>query len=246
MCLGGGTPSFAQSLDERAREVAALRLEVDDLAGRVRAERSRLLRTRERLERETLDLELAIARAEARRAEARRRRSEAREAASLANERASAQVPILLDATAMLEAHVRESIPFRSDERLEALAEIRRSLERGSLSSDRAAAQLWRHLREELRLARSSGLGRQVVPVAGEAILADVARLGLVALLVRLPDGRVGYTRPQREGGYRFSLTEDPGEVEAIARTFDALGRGRAPGRLLIPVGCLVTAEAAE
>lgn len=239
-CLAG--PVFAQSLDERARAVADLRVEVDDLAERVRAERSRLARARERIERETLDLELAIVRAEARRTAARRRLAEALEATSRREAQAQAQVPVLLDAAAMLEAHVRDGIPFRSDERLATLDEIRRGLERETLPADRAAAQLWRHVREELRLAESSGLGRQVVPVAGEAVLADVARLGLVALLFRLPDGRVGYTQPLRGRGHRFRLTREPDEVGAIAQTFDALGRGRAPGRLMLPVRCLVEA----
>ena len=236
----------AQSLDGQARTVAALRLEVDELSKQVQAERTRLSQVRERLEREALDLELSMARAEARRAAARRQLERARSMASRAEGRTEALVPVLVDAALMLEAHVRDGLPFRSRQRLEALAEIRRGLEQGSLAPDRAASRLWRHLREELRLAESSGLGRQVVPVAGETILADVARLGLVALLFRLPDGRVGYTRPGPEGQHRFILTDNPSEADAIARSFEALARGRAPGRLLVPVSSLGVGEATE
>jgi hypothetical protein len=231
----------ADPVTRAARRVAKLRAEVDDLAARAAAERSALEEARRRYAGEARELELAAVRTRAR-ARALRRELRALEAA--ASERrgqAEAARPALLAAVARLREQVQEGLPFRQAARLRELDELREGLENASLPPDQAASRLWRFIRAERRLAETSGRDRRALPLEDGRTMAEVARLGLIALLFRLPDGRAGYTRPTSEG-YRFILTEDPAERAAIEATLDALARGRSPGRLDIPAAALVEA----
>lgn len=237
-------PSLGRAgpLDARGREVMALRLAVDELSAEVRAEREALSRARERLEGEALELELALGRARARLKAARKEEAEARLAAERASEASTALVPPLLDTIQRLEGQIRAGLPFRVEARLEALAKIRSGLKSAQPSSEEGAVRLWRFVREELRLSETTGLGREVLKVRGERQLAEVARLGMVTLLFRLPGGQVGYLRPLRGGGHRLVVTASLEEQEAIASIFAYLSRGRAGGKLSVPANSLVEA----
>ena len=233
---------FTQGADDKGRAVAKLRVEVETLAAEVEAERRHTLEEERRFGQEVQELQLAIEREQAsiRSLETAREATEARIRAAAKNGRSVGQ-GALLSAIQGLEDLVRSGLPFRTTQRLRALADLRRGLERETLATDRAATRMWRFVQEELRLAETSGLGRRAIHLDDETIMAEVARMGMVALLFRLPDGRTGYTRPPHEPGadYRFVLANGPEETQAIQATFDALGRGRSPGRLMIPAACL-------
>lgn len=227
---------------DAARRVAELRVTVDDLAALVAAERAGLQEDRRRYADEARELQLGAVRTRAR-VEALRGELRGLEAAASARRsEAQAVLPALLSAVAELRRQVEEGLPIRTEARLRELDELRRGLEAETLAPDRASNRLWRFIRAERRLAETSGRDRRAIPVEGATIMAEVARLGLVALLFRLPDGRAGYTRPGPTG-YRFVLTEDRSERTAIDATLDALGRGRSPGRLEVPADALVEAR---
>jgi len=98
-------------------------------------------------------------------------------------------VPALKQAMEAECRRIRAGLPFKVQARLGVLADIEDNLEQGAITAAQAASRLWAFLEDEARLARESGLHREPVTVAGEEVLADVARLGLVALYYRTPGG---------------------------------------------------------
>ncbi len=220
-----------------AKSIAELRVEVDDLASALRTERAQLLRDRQIWSQEVSTLELQRVRARARVTAVRAAlEADKAKAADRAAE-SGRDRPQLIAAAERLEGVVKAGLPFRIEERSESLRQIRRGLEAETLPADRAAARLWRFVREELRLAESTGLGRMVITVDGESILAEIVRLGMVAILFRLPDGGTGYSRHGPDG-YRFLRTTTEAERLAVEAAFESLHRGK-PGRLRIPAMCL-------
>ena len=236
-----GSPAHGEP-DVGAQEIMDLRLAVDDLAAEVRAQRDRLTRTRERLAAEALELELALRRARARLAEARQRQAEARREAQRAVDHQKARVGSLLDAIGRLESMVRTGLPFRVEERLEALSELRNDVRSGRLPPGPSTVRLWRLIREELRLSETAGLGREVLTIEGERRLVEVARLGMVAMLFRLSDGSAGYLRRIEGKGYRPTRAASAQEKAAIESVFASLASGRDPERLEVPARSLVEA----
>ena len=247
LVLGFGVASFASVARGQpgveAQEITDLRLAVDDLAAEVRAERDRLTRTRERLATEALELELALRRAEAQLADARQRHADAQREEQRAIDRQKARVDGLLEAFRRLESMVRTGLPFRVEERLEALSELRADVRSGRLPPDPGTVRLWRLVRDELRLSETAGLGREVLEIDGERRLVEVARLGMVALLFRLPEGGTGYLRRVEGEGYRPVPAASSREQAAIESVFASLSSGRDPGRLEVPARSLVEAS---
>ena len=224
-----------------AAALAKMRLEVEELAEQVSAERAQLRRDRQIWSQEAQALELSVIRTKARVTALNRAMEALKRAAA---ERSAAQHtdrPPLLAALERISTIVEQGLPFRTEQRLRDLAEIRRGLHSRALPPDRAANRMWRFVREELRLAETSGLGRSVVSINQERIMAETARLGMVAMLFRLPDGRTGYTRPHH-GGHRFVLAKTEEERTAILATFDTLKRGHV-SLLRVPARCFSEAK---
>ena len=84
-----------------------------------------------------------------------------------------------------LDATVTAGLPFRVEDRRDALRKIGASVKDGTLAPSRAATRVWAWIEDELRLTRENGLYRQVISVAGSEVLADVARLGMTMMYFR-------------------------------------------------------------
>ena len=108
-------------------------------------------------------------------------------------------LPLLNAALDGLEAYVRDGIPFKREERLGELAQARTQLQTGSLRPERAANRIWALYEDEFRLTRDNSLHSQTIVLGDERVLADVAKIGTVALYFRTADGRAGTGEPARE-----------------------------------------------
>ena len=84
-------------------------------------------------------------------------------------------------------------LPFKQQERISDLTAISKQLDDGLISPEAAASRLWSIIDDELRLSRESGLYRQVIELNGEEVLAEVVRLGMVALFFRTAEGTLGH-----------------------------------------------------
>ena len=111
--------------------------------------------------------------------------------------------PVLLAATDALAAHIRTGLPFKIEERQGELQSFRSQVESGALPPQRAVNRLWAFHEDEFRLTRENGLHAQTIALGEERVLADVAKLGAMALYFQTQDGRLG--QAQRIGdGWRF------------------------------------------
>jgi hypothetical protein len=142
--------------------------------------------------------------------------------------------PVLLAAIEALRNYITFSLPFKTDERLAALDEIRLQIDNGSLPPHRAANRLWAFVEDEFRITRETGLYKQTVQFGSEKVLADVAKVGSVMLFFKTQDGRVGHAR-REAGGWRYALVEGEADKERIALLFDSLGKQIRQGYFELP-----------
>ena len=220
-------------LEERAERLAELRAEVsrlgDELAAR-RDESDHLLRA---LQAQQVDLEVQLGR-EALRVQQLQDLLEARrEAAAVDADLEELVRPVVLDGIAQARATVEAGLPYRLDERLAALDEIGRGVEGGELAPTRALGRLWAFVEDERRLATENSLDRQTLDLHGREVLAEVARLGQVALFYRTPDGEVGFAA--REGAGWAWVPLDDAAADPVNRLFDALNKGIRTGWYELP-----------
>lgn len=148
--------------------------------------------------------------------------------------------PLLNEACAMLERSIREGLPFKVPERLEALEKIKSDLTQETITDERALALLWASYEDNIRMTSEIGLFKQKITIDGKNVLAEVAKIGSVMLFFTTPDNRVGYVA--KDGGeYTYKTVKDKEKRESILALFDALTKQIRTGYFRIPNALVLT-----
>lgn len=148
---------------------------------------------------------------------------------------AEALSPVTESVMAELNRQIEQGIAFKKGERLAALSDIRDGLEAGSLSAPRAINRLWRFVEDEMRLTRENGLYSQIIQLDGEDVLADVAKIGTVALYFTTKDGRVGMASESAPGQWQFEVLDERNARAQIETLFDSLRKQIRSGFFELP-----------
>ncbi len=224
----------ADDLAARAEQLAKLRGDVAALQGQL-AERKDVLDTQLRaLDAQRIDLEV-----QARREELRAAQVQSDLATQLARTESDAGLedevrPALVQGFAALRAQVSGGLPFRVAERIAALDELEAQVARGDLLPTRALGRLWAFAEDELRLTRENVLDRQVVSLPDGDVLSEVARVGMVGLYFRAPDGRVGRA-VRADGSWSWEALSDAESRRQIESLFETLRKGIRTGWFELP-----------
>jgi hypothetical protein len=149
--------------------------------------------------------------------------------------RGSELVPAVHDSIEKIRGTVRAGLPFHVTERLQELLELDQQLTGGVVTPEAATARLWAFTEDELRLARENGLDRQVVTVDGVEVLADVARLGMVALYFRTDGGVVGTAVKNPDGTWAWRKLEGRDAQKSVDTLFEKLAHGIRSGSFVLP-----------
>jgi hypothetical protein len=143
--------------------------------------------------------------------------------------------PALISAAESLKSYIRAGLPFKVDERIGELDAFRTQLENGSLPAQRGVNRLWAFFEDEFRLSRDNSLHSQTIDLGGERVLADVAKLGSMALYFSTRDGRIGQARRQGDG-WAFVEITDSGQQAQVRALFDALNKQIRQGWFVLPM----------
>lgn len=223
-----------ETTDTRAAELAHLRREVEtrstDLALRKEDLRTRLKAN----EAQRLEIDVQIRREELRLAQVENEAA-ARRAELLAHANVGSAVGVdLRAAIEKIRSEVQAGLPFHQQERLRELDAIDNQLDQGLITPEAGTARLWAFCEDELRLAKENGLDRQTVPLADGEVLADVARLGMVALYFRSDGGVVGQA-VKKDNGWTWVVLQNRDDVLGVSRLFDKMQHGVRTGAFVLP-----------
>ena len=237
LLVAGGLASLsiatAGDVAAQAERLAALRADVEALSSELELEKDDLRSRLRAIEAQKVDLEVQIRREEMR-LERLIAEEEGQKALLEDAQTADTLTPVVRDGIATFRSAVEAGLPYQPDARLDALTELESKLDEGSLTTEQVAARLWAFAEDERRLSRENTLDRQVITLDEGEVLVDVARLGMIAMYYRTPEG--AYGQAVREGsGWGWSALEDPAEVEQLAALYDALTRGIHVGWFSLP-----------
>jgi len=224
------------SLDALAEELVRLRGEVESLNSELNSAQDQHRAEMNSLAAQKGDLEATGRREELRIRQLEQELTENRDRAREAGAAGEELLPVAMEIIADLERHIATSFPFKREERLQVLSEVRAQAESGALDPPRAINRLWRLYEDELRLTRDNGLYSQVIPLGGDRVLADIAKLGAVAIYFQTRDGRSGYVA--RNGAdWSYRIAESSRDRERIASLFDSLKKQIRTGYFELPNG---------
>ncbi|MDT8450786.1 MAG: DUF3450 family protein [Wenzhouxiangellaceae bacterium] len=226
------------SLDALAEELVALRGEVESLNTELNRLQEQHQAEMNSLAAQKGDLEATERRETLRIRQLEQDLAENRQRAREAGVAGEVLVPVAEEIIVGLRQRIEEGFPFKRTERLDALGEIASQLESGALEPPRVVNRLWRFYEDELRLTRDSGLYSQIIPLGGDRVLADIAKVGAVALYFQTRDGRMGLVT--RDGDdWRYTLAESGADRQRIGELFDSLKKQIRTGYFELPNGTI-------
>jgi len=235
LMLAASLAQAQASADPLTERLIALRGEVEQLNSELTLLREEQRSVLSGLNAQRAELSASADRQQLMAREAEAKLAEAEAQAQLAGASGETLTPLLIEAIDALAAQVRGGLPFKVEERLGELEGFRTQLLNGSLSPSRGVNRLWAFFEDEFRLTRENSLHAQTIALGSERVLADVAKLGSMALYFRTQDGRLG--QAQRAGAeWRFVEVTDKAASARIAVLFDALGKQIRTGWFELPL----------
>jgi len=147
--------------------------------------------------------------------------------------------PVVNDALDALEKDIKAGIPFKVEERVAALHQIKDDLKNGNISQEKALALTWASYDDSLRLTKEIGQFKQEITLDGKATMAKIAKVGSVMMFFATPDDRVGYVK-QEGKKYSYVVTTDSTERGEIVDLFDSLQKQIRTGYFTLPNALLL------
>jgi len=235
-CCLGLSPAAAQSqADSLSEGLIRLRAEVEQLNSELDILREEQRASLAALNAQRAELEAGLNRQQLAAREVRGKLDAALAAAADAGVEGEELKPLIESAVRELQAQVRRGLPFKTEERLGELDAFWAQIENGTLPPMRAVNRLWAFFEDEFRLTRDNGLYSQTIQIGNERVLAEVAKVGTLALYYKTQDGRVG--RAERAGeGWRFVPVSDGADIKRIDTLFDAYRKQIRQGFFELPL----------
>jgi hypothetical protein len=121
-----------------------------------------------------------------------------------------------------LTAYVETSIPYKKEERILNLSNLRKELDKGEVKSYKALARLWSAFEDEQRLTRENQITKERIEVDGKKYLAEVLKLGSLSLYFRLDNGKFG--KAVKSGDeWKFTYFNDDSQSLAAGKLFEGI-----------------------
>ena len=149
--------------------------------------------------------------------------------------------PIVNQALDALEKEIKAGIPFKVEERVAGLHQIKADLKNANISQEKALALTWASYDDTLRLTKEIGQFKQEITLDGKATMAKIAKVGSVMMFFATPDDSVGYVK--QEGDKYHYVVADGAQRDQIIDLFDALQKQIRTGYFTLPSALLFRGE---
>lgn len=230
----GSAQSNDSELEGLAQRLIQARAQVEELQSELDIEREEHKGRMAYLSAQKTELEANQQREELRIRQLEQELDKLRTDAEAAGADAESLQPIVLTTVESLRSVVMQSIPFKRQDRLAELDEVVAQLEAGVSTPQRSINRLWAFVEDELRISRENAIYSQTIQLNGQPVLADVAKLGSVALYFRTRDNRFGLARPE-QGNWSWQIVDSANQQEQIETLFDALRKQIRQGYFELP-----------
>lgn len=231
---GAGPVVAADDASALSQRLIALRGEVEQLNSELELLREEQRTSLQGLAQQKAELENQLKRQEVAQQDARSKVAALELEQTTATAAGDALSPVILAAIDAVKAQVAAGLPFKTEERVAVLDELRTQLASGQLPSYRAANRLWAFYEDEFRITRETGIHKQTIQLGSEQMLAEVAKVGSVMLLFKTEDDRYG-SAARTASGWTWQVSESEADRARIASFFDSLGKQIRQGYFELP-----------
>lgn len=225
----------AESIQNISQELAKVREEIENLHSQINYKKDRIREELASYATQRTDLEAQINRSTLR---VRELQKELSKIATRNKEKNTIQedlVPVLKDAITALRGTIQQGIPFKLNDRLEALKTIEERLDIGTAMPTKVANQLWAFLEDELRLANETSIYTHILDIGGQEKLTDVLKIGKIAMFFKSKDDAT-YGAIRRVGNeWKQVMIDDQEKTKMIEELFTSYQKQIRTAQFTIP-----------
>jgi chromosome segregation ATPase len=235
-----GTTTLFASSENMAESLMKIRADVEQLDASINDEKDTYKAGMNSLLRQKNDLESVLAREDLNIKQIERELDKVRKEIKEAGKNTEGLKPIVLKSLTMMEDNIKASLPFKTQERIAELEKIRSQLESDLITGQKALALTWNAYGDAIRMSKENGLFKQTISIKGQDRLAEVARIGTVAMYFKLPDETVGYASKDAKGWY-YKEAVSKQEQDQILALFDSFKKQIRSGYFTLPNAIVMT-----
>ena len=229
-----GTTSLYASSNNMAESLIKLRADVEQLDASITDKKDSYKASMKSLLRQKNDLESVVAREDLKIKQIQRELTKVKKEIQEAGKNTEGLKPLVLNALDILEANVKTALPFKTTERLTDIEKIRSQLNAGLIAPQKALALTWNAYGDAIRMTKENGIFKQTIKIGGTERLAEVARLGTVAMFYKLPDDSVGFVDKDANGWYYKEVVQKEQQEQVLA-LFDSFKKQIRSGYFTLP-----------
>lgn len=223
-----------QSLENISRELVKIRQQIETLHNEISFQKDSYKDKMRSYSSQKSDLDVRISRADLNIKDLQRELQKLSDINKEKNRDQRKIAPILKVAIEQLRSSVSASLPFKLEQRLQALDEIEQRLDANIISPNKAANQLWAFVEDELMLGKSSGIYNETLNVEGQEKLVKVLRIGKLAMFYKTQDGQYGVTKKQGSEWQQQTLVDSESTAQ-LEHLFDSFSKNIRNGQFAIP-----------
>jgi len=230
-----GTPtSFAETLDNLVNELIELRSQVEELNSELTTKKETHKAYMASLAAQKAELEAHIKRENLATKQLNQSIQKNRKLIKETSINGEQLKPVILTAIEDLRQVIQTSLPFKSQQRLDALAKLENQLITDNLDTQRTINRLWAFYEDEIRLSNENGIYRQTIELNGKQVLADIAKIGMISLYFKITDEQFGRVQKQHNN-WQYQLIHDKDQKQQVAHLFDSLQKQIRQGYFQLP-----------
>lgn len=234
VCATGSANSEIQSLQNISQELVDVRQQIAALHDEINFKKERHREQMRSYSNQKTDLEVKISRADLNIKDIKRELDKIKEQNQQAHSGYDDVAGVAKRAIDSLRQSVKASLPFKLEQRLQALDDIEHRLNTNVISPNKAANQIWSFVEDELMLGRSNGVYNETVEMDGEKKLVKVVRLGKIAMFFETSDKEYGVLK-RVEGEWIKQPVTKAAQIRQLDTLFDAFNKNIRNGLFTVP-----------
>jgi CII-binding regulator of phage lambda lysogenization HflD len=230
------------SADNMAESLMKLRSQVEQLDTQITDEKETYKANMKSLTMQKIELEAMVSREELKIKQIEKELAKVKESVQNSSKNSQNLIPIIDDAITNLIAYIQTSIPFKTNERIEALTSIQDQLKASTITPQKALSIVYNSYADEIRMTKENGIFKQTITLDGKDRLVEVARVGTAMMYFKSPDENVGYV-VNNKGTWTYTEEFNKEKQTQILGLFDAFKKQIRTGYFTLP-NALVISEA--
>ena len=234
ICLFAALPLSADRLSNLAQSLIELRSDVEKLHTRLDDSKEHYHTSMKSLNAQRADVETAISREALKVKQLHNALKKVQKRIALQSGGSKAYKTVAQDAITLLKQELKQQLPFKMFDRQKELDNLSQRITSNQITPEKALNRVWAIYEDNFRMSHENGVFRQNVTLNKKEYLADVVRLGSIAMFFKTSDAKMGYFTKDSKG-WTLRETLDSENKELITELFDSMKKKIRSGFFTIP-----------